>query len=257
MNWIQSLGQSGLEFFEKLGRAHIFLWQALAGIPSVLRRPSLLVAQLYSIGVLSLLIILVSGLFVGMVLALQGYNTLSDFGAEESLGVVVALSMVRELGPVITGLLFAGRAGSALTAEIGLMKATEQLSGMEMMAVDPIRRVISPRFLAGLISMPLLAAIFSAIGIYGGYFVGVDVLGVDEGAYWSQMQSKVDLYEDIFNGVIKSIAFGWVCAWIAVFEGYDAIPTSEGVSRATTRTVVHSALAVLGLDFVLTALMFD
>jgi phospholipid/cholesterol/gamma-HCH transport system permease protein len=256
VNWIQALGRNGLEFFEKVGRAHLFLLKTLVGIPSVLRRPGLIVAQLYSIGVLSLLIILVSGLFVGMVLALQGYNTLADFGAEESLGVAVALSMVRELGPVVTALLFAGRAGSALTAEIGLMKATEQLSGMEMMAVDPVHRVIAPRFLAGFLSMPLLAAIFSAVGIYGGYFVGVGLLGVDDGAYWSQMQSKVDLYDDILNGVIKSVVFGWVCAWIAVFEGYDAIPTSEGVSRATTRTVVHSALAVLGLDFVLTALMF-
>jgi phospholipid/cholesterol/gamma-HCH transport system permease protein len=187
---------------------------------------------------------------------LQGYNTLVDFGAEESLGVVVALSLVRELGPVVTALLFAGRAGSALTAEIGLMKATEQLSAMEMMAVDPIRRVLAPRFLAGFISMPLLAAIFSAVGILGGYFVGVGLLGVDDGAYWSQMQDKVDMYDDIHNGIIKSLVFGVVVTWIAIFEGNDAIPTSEGVSRATTRTVVHSALAVLGLDFILTALMF-
>ena len=198
---------------------------------------------------------MVSGLFVGMVLGLQGYNTLVDFGAEESLGVVVALSLVRELGPVVAALLFAGRAGSALTAEIGLMKATEQLSGMEMMAVDPVQRVMAPRFLAGFLSMPLLAAIFSAVGIYGGYFVGVGVLGVDDGAFWAQMQA-VDLRDDIFNGVIKSLVFGFVATWIAVFEGYDAVPTSEGVSRATTRTVVHTALAVLGLDFVLTALMF-
>jgi phospholipid/cholesterol/gamma-HCH transport system permease protein len=205
---------------------------------------------------LSLLIILVSGLFVGMVLGLQGYNTLVDFGAEESLGVVVSLSLVRELGPVISALLFAGRAGSALTAEIGLMKSTEQLSGMEMMAVDPMERVIAPRFLAGFISLPLLAAIFSAVGVMGGFFVGVGLLGVDDGAFWSQMQAKVDLQEDIMNGVIKSIVFGFVVTWIAVFEGYDAVPTSEGVSRATTRTVVHSALAILGLDFVLTALMF-
>lgn len=256
MNWIQSLGRTGLQFFERLGRGNIFLLKTLAGLPSVLTRPGLLVSQMYSVGVLTILIVLVSGLFVGMVLALQGYNTLADFGAEESLGVAVAMSMVRELGPVVTGLLFAGRAGSALTAEIGLMKATEQLSGMEMMAVDPMHRVIAPRFLAGLLSMPILAAIFSAVGIYGGYFVGVGLLGVDDGAYWSQMQSKVDFYDDIVNGVIKSVVFGWVCAWIAVFEGYDAIPTSEGVSRATTRTVVHSALAVLALDFVLTALMF-
>jgi phospholipid/cholesterol/gamma-HCH transport system permease protein len=202
------------------------------------------------------MLIAISGLFVGMVLALQGYNTLVDFGAEESLGVVVALSIVRELGPVVTALLFAGRAGSALTAEIGLMKATEQLSGMEMMAVDPLHRVIAPRFLAGIISMPVLAAVFGAVGIWGGYFVGVGLLGVDEGAYWAQMQAKVDFYDDVLNGVIKSVVFGIVTTWIAVFEGYDAIPTSEGVSRATTRTVVHSAFAVLGLDFVLTALMF-
>ncbi|MEA2079667.1 MAG: lipid asymmetry maintenance ABC transporter permease subunit MlaE [Pseudomonadota bacterium] len=256
LEWIRQLGRSGFGFFEKLGRSNLFILKTLAGIPSVLQRPYLLIAQLLSVGVLSLLLIAVSGLFVGMVLALQGYNTLVDFGAEESLGVVVSLSIVRELGPVVTGLLFAGRAGSALTAEIGLMKATEQLSGMEMMAVDPIHRVIAPRFLAGVLSMPLLAAIFSAVGIYGGYFVGVGLLGVDDGAFWSQMQSKVDLHEDVYNGVIKSLVFGVVVSWIAVFEGYDTVPTSEGVSRATTRTVVHSAFAVLGLDFVLTALMF-
>jgi phospholipid/cholesterol/gamma-HCH transport system permease protein len=252
----QRLGRTALDFLERLGRGHLFLLHALAGIPALLLRPRLVSAQLYSVGVLTLLIILVSGLFVGMVLGLQGYNTLSDFGAEESLGVAVALALVRELGPVVTALLFAGRAGSALTAEIGLMKATEQLSGMEMMAVDPMKRVVAPRFLAGFLSMPLLAAIFSAVGIYGGFFVGVGLLGVDEGAYWSQMQANVDLHDDIYNGVIKSVVFGLVAAWIAVFEGYDAVPTSEGVSRATTRTVVHTALAVLGLDFVLTALMF-
>jgi phospholipid/cholesterol/gamma-HCH transport system permease protein len=256
LEWIRQLGRGGFGFFEKLGRSNLFILKTLAGSPSVLRRPHLLIAQLLSVGVLSLLLIGISGLFVGMVLALQGYNTLVDFGAEESLGVVVALSIVRELGPVVTALLFAGRAGSALTAEIGLMKATEQLSGMEMMAVDPIHRVIAPRFLAGVLSMPLLAAIFSAVGIYGGYFVGVGLLGVDDGAYWSQMQAKVDLHEDIYNGVIKSLVFGVVVTWIAVFEGYDTVPTSEGVSRATTRTVVYSAFAVLGLDFVLTALMF-
>ncbi len=253
---LRSLGRTGLGFFQRLGRGFLFLFQILMGLPSLLPRPALVVQQMYSVGVLSLLIIAVSGLFVGMVLGLQGYNTLVDFGAEESLGVVVALSLVRELGPVVSALLFAGRAGSALTAEIGLMKATEQLSGMEMMAVDPMRRVVAPRFLAGFLSMPLLAALFSAIGVYGGYFVGVGLLGVDDGAFWSQIQAKVDLYEDIYNGVIKSLVFGFVCTWIAVFEGYDTVPTSEGVSRATTRTVVHSALAVLGLDFVLTALMF-
>ncbi len=257
LEWIRQLGRNGFGFFEKLGRSNLFMLKTLAGIPSVLRRPGLLVAQLQSVGVLSLPIIVVSGAFVGMVLALQAYNTLVDFSAEESLGVAVALSIVRELGPVVTALLFAGRAGSALTAEIGLMKATEQLSGMEMMAVDPIHRVIAPRFLAGFLSMPLLAAIFSAVGIYGGYFVGVGLLGVDEGSYWAQMQSKEDLYDDVYNGVIKSIVFGGVVSWIAVFEGYDTLPTSEGVSRSTTRTVVYSAFAVLGLDFVLTALMFQ
>jgi len=169
---------------------------------------------------------------------------------------MVAAALVRELGPVVTALLFAGRAGSALTAEIGLMKATEQLSGLEMMAVDPVKRVLTPRFLAGFISMPLLAAVFSAVGVLGGHFVGVELLGVDAGAYWSQMQAKIDLHGDIYNGVIKSLVFGFVCSWIALFQGYDAVPTSEGVSRATTKTVVHSALAILGLDFILTALMF-
>jgi len=256
ITWLQQLGRSGLDAFERLGRASLLFLYILGGIPSVLPRLRLLVQQLFAVGVLSIVIILVSGLFVGMVLGLQLYNTLVDFGAESSLGPVVALTLVRELGPVVTALLFAGRAGSALTAEIGLMKATEQLSGMEMMAVDPIKRVLAPRFLAGFLSMPLLAAIFSAVGVIGGYFVGVGLLGVDEGSYWSQMQDKVDLHKDVMNGVIKSLVFGVVAAWIAIFEGYDALPTSEGVSRATTRTVVHTSLAVLGLDFILTALMF-
>ena len=255
MDFLQSLGQRTLSIFQKLGRAHLFFMHVLAGIPDVLMRPRLLIAQLYSVGVLSLALILVSGLFVGMVLGLQGYNTLVDFGATESLGLVVALSLVRELGPVLASLLFAGRAGSALTAEIGLMKATEQLSGMEMMAVNPLKRVIAPRFLAGLISLPILAIIFSAIGILGGHLVVVDMIGVDAGAYW-QMSEKVDFMGDVFNGIIKSVVFGLVVTWIAVFEGYDALPTSEGVSRATTRTVVYSAFATLGLDFLLTALMF-
>lgn len=253
---LQFLGQAGLRFFARLGRGHIFLGHVLLGFPSLAPRFSLVVVQMWSVGVRSLLIILVSGAFVGMVLGLQGYNTLVRFGAEESLGVVVALSLVRELGPVVSALLFAGRAGSALTAEIGLMKATEQLDGMEMMAVDPLKRVVAPRFLAGVLSMPLLAALFSAVGVLGGFFVGVGLLGVDEGAFWSQMQSTVDLYEDIVNGALKSIVFGVVVTWIAVFEGFDAVPTSEGVGSATTRTVVHSSLAVLGLDFILTALMF-
>ncbi|NNJ95036.1 MAG: lipid asymmetry maintenance ABC transporter permease subunit MlaE [Halobacteria archaeon] len=253
---IQRLGRVTLGFFERLGRGHLFLLQVLVSLPGIVLRPGLVLRQMYSVGVLTLVIIVVSGLFVGMVMGLQGYNTLVDFGAEESLGVLVALSLVRELGPVVTALLFAGRAGSALSAEIGLMKATEQLSGMEMMAVDPIQRVIAPRFLAAFLSMPLLAAIFSAVGVYGGWFIGVGLLGVDDGAFWAQMQDKVDLYDDIYNGVIKSIVFGFVVGWIALFEGSDTLPTAEGVSRATTQTVVHSALVVLGLDFVLTALMF-
>ena len=254
--WLQTLGRSGLTFFERLGRAVLFLFGVLASMPGLLMRPRLLLVQLYSVGVLSMQIIVISGLNVGMVLGLQMYNTLIRFGAAQSLGQVVALSLVRELGPVVAALLFAGRAGSALTAEIGLMKATEQLSGMEMMAVDPIKRVVAPRFLAAFIAMPLLAAMFSAVGVLGGYFVGVGLLGVDDGAFWSQMQAKVDLHQDILNGVVKTIVFGLVAGWIAVFEGYDAVPNTEGVSRATTRTVVHTAFAVLGLDFILTALMF-
>jgi phospholipid/cholesterol/gamma-HCH transport system permease protein len=254
---LQALGRKGLRFFERLGRGHVFLGYTLLGIPAALWRLRLVVAQVYVAGVLSIVIIVVSGLFVGMVLGLQGYNTLVDFGAEESLGILVALSLVRELGPVVSALLFAGRAGSALTAEIGLMKTTEQLAAMEMMAVDPLQRVVAPRLLAGIFAMPLLAAIFSAVGVYGGYFVGVGLLGVDEGSFWSQMQASVDLYEDILNGIIKSVVFGATVTWIAVFEGYDTLPTPEGISQATTRTVVNSSLAVLGLDFVLTALMFD
>jgi phospholipid/cholesterol/gamma-HCH transport system permease protein len=256
LNALAQLGRVGIGMLERLGRGHLLLLGILRGLPDLLPRPGLLIKQIYSVGVLSILIISVSGLFVGMVLGLQGYYILSQFGAEQTLGVMVAASLVRELGPVVAALLFAGRAGSALTAEIGLMKATEQLSGLEMMAVDPIRRVLTPRFLAGFISMPLLAALFSALGVLGGYFVGVGLLGVDDGAFWAQMQAKIDLYEDVFNGVIKSVVFGLVCTWIALFQGFDALPTSEGVSRATTRTVVHSSLAVLGLDFILTALMF-
>ncbi|ADC63746.1 lipid asymmetry maintenance ABC transporter permease subunit MlaE [Allochromatium vinosum] len=250
------LGRGVLDALERLGRGHLLLLAILLGLGEVLRRPRLLWEQLFNIGVLSLLIVGVSGLFVGMVLALQGYYVLSQFGAAESLGVMVAASLVRELGPVVTALLVAGRAGSALTAEIGLMKATEQLSGLEMMAVDPVRRILVPRFVGGVLSMPLLAAIFSAVGVLGGYFVGVGLLGVDEGAYWSQMQAKIDFDEDLVNGVIKSLAFGVVVTWVALFQGYDTVPTSEGVSRSTTRAVVHAALVVLGLDFVLTALMF-
>jgi phospholipid/cholesterol/gamma-HCH transport system permease protein len=253
---MRALGAWALRGVEGLGRAAQFLVATLKGSVSVLRRPRLVTRQVYSVGVLTVLIIAVSGLFVGMVLGLQGYNTLVDFGAESSLGLVVALSLTRELGPVLTGLLFAGRAGSALTAEIGLMKATEQLAAMEMMAVDPIQRIIAPRFLAGLIAMPLLAAMFTAIGVWGGHLVGVGLLHVDAGVYWSAMQNGVDFHEDILNGVIKSMVFGFVVTWIAVFQGYDAVPTSEGVAGATTRTVVSASLAVLGLDFILTSLMF-
>ena len=244
-------------FITRLGRAGLFLWATLMVLPQLMFRFELVIRQLHSVGVKTLMIILVAGLFVGMVLALQLFYTLSTFGAEDTLGMLVDLSLVRELGPVVAALLFAGRAGSALTAEIGLMKATEQLSGLEMMAVDPVERIIAPRFLAGFISLPLLAAMFSAIGILGGYLVGVDLLGVDAGAFWSQIQDKVDFYQDVLNGIIKSIVFGFVVSWIALFEGYDCIPTSEGVANATTRTVVNSSLAVLGLDFVLTAIMFQ
>ena len=228
----------------------------IASSGTSLKRPRLVIRELYFTGVLSLIIILVSGLFVGMVLGFQGYHTLQTYGSESALGVLVALSLVRELGPVVSALLFASRAGSAMTAEIGLMKATEQLSAMEMMAVDPISRVVAPRFWAGFISMPLLAAMFSAMGVFGGYLVGVVLIGVDEGSFWSQMQSAVDFQDDIMNGVIKSIVFGFAVTWIALFEGYDAPPTAEGVSGATTRTVVTSSLAILALDFLLTAFMF-
>ncbi|MCR4301190.1 MAG: lipid asymmetry maintenance ABC transporter permease subunit MlaE [Sulfuricaulis sp.] len=254
MNTLRTLGGIVINSVERLGRASMFLYEVLTGSWELLRRFYLVVQQVYSVGVLTLLIILVSGLFVGMVLGLQGYNTLVKFGSANSLGLLVALSLVRELGPVVTALLFAGRAGSALTAEIGLMKATEQLAGMEMMAVNPITRVIAPRFLGGVIAMPLLAALFSAIGVLGGHLIGVGLLGVDAGAFWSQMQNGVDYRDDILNGVVKSVVFGVVVSWIAVFEGYDAVPTSEGVASATNRTVVYSSLAVLGLDFLLTAL---
>ncbi len=254
-DWFAQIGKSAIDFFARLGGEVLLFLQTVKAFTVIIFRPALIVQQLFSIGVRSMLIIIVSGFFVGMVLGLQGYNTLIDFGAEESLGVMVALSLVRELGPVVTALLYAGRAGSALTAEIGLMKATEQLSGLEMMAVNPVERILAPRLFAGIISMPLLAAMFSAVGVFGGYLVGVDLLGVDAGAYWSQMQARVDFDQDIIQGVIKSVVFGVVTTWIAVYEGYTCLPTSEGVSRSTTRTVVYSALAVLGLDFLLTALM--
>jgi len=256
-DFIANVGRRTLDASASLGRAAYFLAQLLGALPSLLLRFSLVIKQLFSSGVMTLSIILVSGLFVGMVLALQGYNTLVGFGAEESLGIFVAKVLVRELGPVVTGLLFAGRAGSAMTAEIGLMKATEQLSGLEMMAVDPFKRVFAPRFLAGFFALPALAAMFSAIGVLGGHLVGVELLGVDAGAYWSQMQASVEFKEDVLSGLIKAVVFGFVVCWIAIFQGADCVPTSEGVSSATTRTVVYSCLMVLGLDFLLTAIMFS
>lgn len=253
---IAAFGRRWIEIFSAFGRAGYMLFRSLFGKPEFSKQWPLLIRQLYAVGVQSLLIVAVSGLFIGMVLGLQGYLVLTTFSAEASLGMMVALSLLRELGPVVTALLFAGRAGSALTAEIGLMKATEQISSLEMMAVDPLRSVIAPRFWAGFISMPLLSLIFVAVGILGGALVGVDWKGIDEGFFWASMQSSVDWRMDIVNCFIKSLVFAITVTWIALFNGYDAIPTSEGISRATTRTVVHASLAVLGLDFVLTALMF-
>ncbi len=226
-------------------------------LPASLKRFGLVRDQIHFLGNYSLAIITVSGLFVGFVLGLQGYYTLQRYGSSEALGLLVALGLVRELGPVITALLFAGRAGTSLTAEIGLMKAGEQLSAMEMMAVDPVRRILAPRFWAGVITMPLLAAVFSAVGIMGGWVVGVVMIGVDSGAFWSQMQGGVDIWLDVGNGVIKSVVFGFTVTFVALVQGFEAQPTPEGVSRATTRTVVVASLAVLGLDFLLTALMFS
>lgn len=258
LEWPIVLGQWGIRFIIQLGRALVFLCVILRGASLTILsgRGRLIVQQLYVVGVLTTLIILVSGLFVGMVLALQGYYQLVNFSAESSLGLLVALSLVRELGPVLAALLFAGRAGSALTAEIGLMKTTEQLAAMEMMAVDPLVRVIGPRFIAGIIAMPLLAAMLSAMGVFGGYLIGHGQFDIDAGVYWSSMQNGVSLVDDILNGVIKSVIFGIIVVWLALYEGYHATPTSEGVSRATTRTVVTSSLAILGGDYVLTALMF-
>ncbi len=253
---IRLIGHRTINAVWRIGMATRFFILTLLYSGNSFRRFQLIVKELFSTGVMSLVIIVVAGLFVGMVLGLQGYETLQRYGSESALGVMVALGLVRELGPVVAGLLFASRAGSAMTAEIGLMRATEQISAMEMMAVNPIARIVAPRFWAGVISMPLLAALFSAVGVFGGYFVGVIQIGVDEGSFWSQMQAAVDFREDILNGVIKSIVFGTVVTVIALFEGYDAPPTAEGVSGATTRTVVTSSLAILMLDFVMTAIMF-
>lgn len=253
---LRKIGQRTLNFYQLTGRFSLFFFALLIGRPKFKLGTRLLIAQLYSVGCLSLVIIVVSGLFIGMVLGLQGYTILRKFGADQALGQLIALSLVRELGPVVCGLLFAGRAGSAMTAEIGLMKATDQLSSMEMLGVNPIRRIVAPRFWAGQISMPILSLIFSVVAIYGGYLVGVKWLGVDGGAFWANMQSSVDFYEDIINGLIKSIVFGTIVTWIAVYQGYECIPTAEGIGRATTRTVVYGSLAILCLDFFLTAVMF-
>ena len=244
-NALQTLG-FGARFFVTL----------LACSGQSFRRLHLTVREIYFSGFQSMLIIVVSGLFIGMVLGLQGYETLQRYGSSEALGVLVALSLTRELGPVVAALLFASRAGSSITAEIGLMKATEQLMAMDMMAVNPIARVVGPRFWGGVISMPLLAAVFSAVGVFGGYLIGVVFIGVDEGAFWSQMQGSVDFRLDVWNGIVKSFVFGVAVSVIAVFEGYDAVPTAEGVSASIKRTVVYSALAILALDFVLTSFMF-
>ena len=252
---LRGLGGWAIHGLWWLGHVSHFLLEILIHSGTSFRRFNLITREIYFVGIYSLIIIIVSGLFVGFVLGLQGYNTLQKYASEQALGVLVALSLVRELGPVITALLFAGRAGTALTAEIGLMKATEQLSAMEIMAVDPIARVVAPRFWAGVISVPILAAIFSIVGVFGGYIVGVVLIGVDEGAFWAQMQAGVDVFDDVLNGEIKSLVFGVTVTLIALFEGYDCYPTAEGVARATTRTVVISSLTILALDFVLTSFM--
>jgi phospholipid/cholesterol/gamma-HCH transport system permease protein len=257
LNWLGGLGGATRDMLGGIGYAFRMLWAIVRGSGGLLRRPRLVTDQIHFIGNYSLVIIAVSGLFVGFVLGLQGYYTLNKYGSEQALGLLVALSLVRELGPVVTALLFAGRAGTSLTAEIGLMKAGEQLSAMEMMGVDPLNRVIAPRFWAGIVAMPVLAAIFSAVGVMGGYVVGVRMIGVDEGGFWSQMQSGVDVWKDVGSGVLKSFIFGIAVTFIALWQGYQAQPTPEGVARATTRTVVIASLMVLALDFLMTALMFS
>ncbi|MDP1602430.1 MAG: lipid asymmetry maintenance ABC transporter permease subunit MlaE [Legionella sp.] len=252
---IAYVGQRSINTLQSIGDSGVFLLRIFARNPDFRRLWPDLRIQLHFVGVLSCIIIIVSALFIGMVVGLQGYNTLQKFGAASQLGQLLALSIARELGPVISALLFAGRAGSALTAEIGLMKATEQLASMDMMGVDPLGRIVYPRFLAGLISLPILSLIFSAVAVYGGYFVGVEWLGVDAGSFWSNMQAAVNFKLDVLSGIIKSIVFAFVVVWIAVFQGFSCIPTAEGISQATTRTVVYSSLAVLGLDFILTAMM--
>ncbi len=257
MNALQRLGRQVLDLLARWGHGAVFFLELLQAVPTALRRFGLVITQIHAIGNRSLVIILASGLAVGFVLALQLYNTLTTFGAAESLGLVVNLSLVRELGPVVTALLFAGRAGTSLTAEIGLMKAGEQIAAMELMAIDPRSRVLAPRFLAGVIAMPLLAALFSAIGILGAYVVAVGLIGIDAGNFWSIQQSGVDVWRDVGNGVVKSIVFGVICTAVALYQGYETEATPEGVAYATTRTVVTASLGVLAMDFILTALMFS
>ncbi|MBV8680720.1 MAG: lipid asymmetry maintenance ABC transporter permease subunit MlaE [Aquitalea sp.] len=256
MSPLRRLGHTTINAIWRLGFISRFLLAILRYSGQSLLRFNLTIREIYFAGVMSVIIVVVSGLFVGMVLGLQGYNTLSRFGSADALGALVALSLLRELGPVLAALLFSSRAGSAMTAEIGLMKATEQLDAMSVMAVNPIARVVAPRFWAGVISMPILAAMFNVMGIFGGYLIGVVMIGLDSGTFWSQMQNNVDLHYDVINGLIKSLCFGIAVTLIAVFEGYDATPTAAGVSAATTRTVVTSALVILAVDFVLTAFMF-
>jgi len=253
---LKAIGSRTINAIWRMGYASRFFALTLIYSGLSFRRFQLTVKEMFFSGVMSIIIIVVAGMFVGMVLGLQGYETLKRYGSESALGTLVALSLVRELGPVLAALLFASRAGSAMTAGIGLMKATEQIAAMEMMAVNPIARLIAPRFWAGVFSMPLLASIFSVMGIFGGYVVGVVIIGVDEGSFWSQMQESVDFQHDIMNGFIKSFVFGVAVTVIALFEGFDAPPTAEGVAAATTRTVVQSSLAILLLDFILTAFMF-
>jgi phospholipid/cholesterol/gamma-HCH transport system permease protein len=257
MDFVQSVGADVIAGLATFGRGSMFIVSVISATPSAILRLDLLLKQVYVSGVLSLPIILTAGLFVGMVLSLQGYNVLVDYNSEEAVGTMTALSLLRELGPVVAALLFAGRAGSALTAEIGLMRSTEQISALEMMAIDPLKFIYAPRFLAAIISLPLLTLLFTGLGILGGYLVSVGWLGVDEGAFWSQMHAHVDWHDDVMNGIIKSIAFAVLVATVALFQGFNAMPTSEGVSNATTKTVVHSSLGVLGLDFILTSLMFN
>jgi len=257
MNFVTRLGAGTLEQFRGWGHAAFFFFDLLMAVPAALRRFGLVVAQIHAIGNRSLVIILASGLAVGFVLALQMYYALVAYGAAESLGLIVNLALVRELGPVVAGLLFAGRAGTSLTAEIGLMKAGEQLAAMELMAIDPKARVLAPRLIGGIVSLPLLTVLFSAIGILGAWVVAVQLIGVDSGNFWSIMQTRVDVWRDVGNGIVKSIVFGIICTVVALYQGYETEATPEGVAYATTRTVVISSLWVLGMDFVLTALMFS